>query len=72
MQYFSARFGFHFLHTLLVLLLEPVNENLHNSSHYDNENEELLVLGDVQNTNDTEEEKEEGGTKGEDWDEVRI
>lgn len=53
-----------------MLLLEPVSENLHNSPHHDDENEEVLVLDDVQNLTDTQEEKEEGGTKGEDWDEV--
>ncbi|XP_071318211.1 NBR1 autophagy cargo receptor a isoform X1 [Trachinotus anak] len=53
-----------------VLLLEPVNENLHISSHHDNTDEEVVVLDDVQSTKDAQEEKEEGGTRGEDWDEV--
>ncbi|XP_026207128.1 NBR1 autophagy cargo receptor a isoform X1 [Anabas testudineus] len=50
-----------------VPLLEAVNENLHNSSHHDKEDEDVVVLDDLQNIK---EEKEEGGTKGEDWDEV--
>ncbi|XP_037319656.2 NBR1 autophagy cargo receptor a isoform X2 [Pungitius pungitius] len=50
-----------------VLLLEPANENLHVSSDHDIEAEEVLVLEDVQ---DIPEEKEEGGTKGEEWEEV--
>ncbi|TMS22318.1 Next to BRCA1 gene 1 protein [Larimichthys crocea] len=53
-----------------VLLLVPVNENLHLSSHHDNEDEEVMVLADMQNMRDTHEEKEEGGTRGEDWEEV--
>ncbi|KAM7370478.1 hypothetical protein PAMP_010025 [Pampus punctatissimus] len=45
-------------------------ENLHVSSHHDNEDEEVVVLEDIQNLNtDTHEEKDDG-TKGEDWDEV--
>lgn len=31
-----------------------------------------MVLDDMQNMRDTQEEKEEGGTKGEDWEEVRV
>lgn len=31
-----------------------------------------MILEEMQNIKDTQEEKEEGGTKGEDWDEVRI
>lgn len=53
-----------------VLLLEPANENLHINSHHDMEVEEVIVLDDMQNMRDTQEEKEEGGTKGEDWEEV--
>ncbi|XP_040923111.1 NBR1 autophagy cargo receptor a isoform X2 [Toxotes jaculatrix] len=49
-------------------LLEPVNENPHNTSHHENEDEEVVVLDDVQSMKDTQE--EEGGNKGEDWDEV--
>ncbi|XP_035468238.1 NBR1 autophagy cargo receptor a isoform X2 [Scophthalmus maximus] len=44
-----------------VLLLEPVNENLQVTSHHENEDEEVVVLDEMQ---------EEGGTRGEDWDEV--
>ncbi|XP_033975088.1 NBR1 autophagy cargo receptor a isoform X1 [Trematomus bernacchii] len=50
------------------VLLEPANENLHTSSHHDIENEE--VIDDMQNMAEIQEEKEEGGTKGEDWEEV--
>ncbi|GAA6214577.1 next to BRCA1 gene 1 protein-like [Lates japonicus] len=53
-----------------VLLLEPANENLQISSHHENEDEEITVLDNVQTMKDTQEEKEEGGTRGEDWDEV--
>uniref|UniRef100_UPI0037E9B5A6 NBR1 autophagy cargo receptor a isoform X4 n=1 Tax=Semicossyphus pulcher TaxID=241346 RepID=UPI0037E9B5A6 len=53
-----------------VLLLEPANENLEISSHSDKEDEEVMVLNDMQNMRDTQEEREEGGTKGEDWEEV--
>ncbi|XP_042363391.1 NBR1 autophagy cargo receptor a [Plectropomus leopardus] len=53
-----------------VILLEPANENLHVSSHHDNEDEEVMVLNDMQNMRRIQEEKEEGGTKGEDWEEV--
>ncbi|XP_037611625.1 NBR1 autophagy cargo receptor a isoform X2 [Sebastes umbrosus] len=53
-----------------VLLLEPANENLHINLHHDMENEEVMILDDMQNMRDTQEEKEEGGTKGEDWEEV--
>lgn len=49
-----------------------MNENVHNSSPHDKEDEEVVVLDDMQNTKDTQEEKDEGGTKGEDWDEVRF
>ncbi|XP_029384061.1 NBR1 autophagy cargo receptor a [Echeneis naucrates] len=52
------------------LLQEPVNENLHISLHHDNTDEEVLVLDDIQNVKESQEEKEEGGTRGEDWDEV--
>lgn len=58
-----------FILYLQVPLLEGVNENLHNSSHHDKEDEDVVVLDDLQNIK---EEKEEGGTKGEDWDEVRF
>ncbi|XP_036936837.1 NBR1 autophagy cargo receptor a [Acanthopagrus latus] len=50
-----------------VILLEPVNENLHISSLHDNEDEEVMGLDDMR---DAHEEKEEGGTRGEDWEEV--
>ncbi|XP_010786940.1 next to BRCA1 gene 1 protein-like, partial [Notothenia coriiceps] len=50
------------------VLQEPANENLHTSSHHDIENEE--VIDDMQNMAEIQEEKEEGGTKGEDWEEV--
>lgn len=49
-----------------VLLLEPASENLHISSHDDNEEEEVLGLDDMQNMKDTQKEK----AKGEDWEEV--
>lgn len=52
-----------------VILLEPVNENLHISSLHDNEDEEVMGLDDMR---DAHEEKEEGGTRGEDWEEVRF
>lgn len=55
-----------------VILLEPVNENLHISSHNDNEDEEVMGLDDMQHMRDAQEEKEEGGTRGEDWEEVRF
>ncbi|XP_044192868.1 NBR1 autophagy cargo receptor a isoform X2 [Thunnus albacares] len=48
---------------------EPETENLHISSHHDNEDEEVVVLDEMQNVKDTQKEKE-SGTKGEDWDEV--
>lgn len=51
-----------------VLLLEPANENLHTSSHHDKD-QEVTVLDDMQNMRDIQE-KEEDGTKGEDWEEV--
>ncbi|KAG8008773.1 Next to BRCA1 gene 1 protein [Nibea albiflora] len=60
----------HSSHKPQVLLLVPTNENLHLSSHHDNEDEEVMVLADMQNMRDTHEEKEEGGTRGEDWEEV--
>lgn len=47
-------------------------ENLRVSSHHDNEDEEAMVLDDLQNMRDPQEEKEEGGTKGEDWEEVSF
>ena len=58
-------------------MLEPANENLHISSHHDieeeeEEEEEVMVLEDMQTMRDVQEEKEEGGTRGEDWEEVRI
>ncbi len=31
-----------------------------------------MGLDDMQNMRDTQEEKEEGGTKGEDWEEVSV
>ncbi|XP_062298022.1 NBR1 autophagy cargo receptor a [Scomber scombrus] len=53
-------------------MLEPEIENLHGSSQHDSEDddedEEVVVLDDMQNMKDTQE--KEGGTKGEDWDEV--
>ncbi|XP_034717348.1 NBR1 autophagy cargo receptor a isoform X5 [Etheostoma cragini] len=52
------------------VLLEPANENLHISSHHDNEDEEVMVLDDMENMRDSQDEKEEGGIKGEDWEEV--
>ncbi|XP_039643576.1 NBR1 autophagy cargo receptor a isoform X4 [Perca fluviatilis] len=52
------------------VLLEPANENLHISSHQDNEDEEVMVLDDLENMRDSQDEREEGGTKGEDWEEV--
>ncbi|XP_035853142.1 NBR1 autophagy cargo receptor a isoform X5 [Sander lucioperca] len=52
------------------VLLEPANENLHIGSHHDNEDEEVMVLDDRENMRDSQDEKEEGGTKGEDWEEV--
>ncbi|KAM7381236.1 hypothetical protein PAMA_012198 [Pampus argenteus] len=45
-------------------------ENLHVSSHHDDEDEEVVVLEDIQNLNTDTHEEKEGGTKGEDWDEV--
>ncbi|KAM9336709.1 NBR1 autophagy cargo receptor a [Symphorus nematophorus] len=53
-----------------VFLLEPTNENLHISSHHDNEDEEVVGLHDMQHMRDAQLEKEEGGTRGEDWEEV--
>ncbi|XP_035516899.1 NBR1 autophagy cargo receptor a isoform X1 [Morone saxatilis] len=53
-----------------VLLLEPVNENLRIGSHHDDEDEEVMVLNDLQKMRDPLEEKAEGGTRGEDWEEV--
>uniref|UniRef100_A0A8C4HTJ1 NBR1 autophagy cargo receptor a n=1 Tax=Dicentrarchus labrax TaxID=13489 RepID=A0A8C4HTJ1_DICLA len=53
-----------------VLLLEPANENLRIGSHHDNEDEEVMVLNDLQKMRDPLEEKAEGGTRGEDWEEV--
>ncbi|XP_047464560.1 NBR1 autophagy cargo receptor a isoform X2 [Mugil cephalus] len=51
-----------------VLLLEPENENPHLGSHQNNEDKDVFHA--LQNLKDDEEEKEEGGAKGEDWDEV--
>ncbi|XP_058477064.1 NBR1 autophagy cargo receptor a [Solea solea] len=48
------------------LLQEPVTEDMYISSH-DKEDEEAMVLDDIKVT---QEEREEGRTKGEDWDEV--
>ncbi|XP_053269468.1 NBR1 autophagy cargo receptor a isoform X1 [Pleuronectes platessa] len=53
-----------------VLLLEPVTENLHTSSRRDLEDEEVLVLDEMQIMKVTQEEKDEGAAKGDDWDEV--
>ncbi|XP_070707663.1 NBR1 autophagy cargo receptor a isoform X2 [Pempheris klunzingeri] len=55
-----------------VLLLEPVIENLHISSQpqHDNKDEEVMALDDLQNMRGPQEEKEEVGAKGEDWEEV--
>ncbi|XP_069016244.1 NBR1 autophagy cargo receptor a isoform X7 [Embiotoca jacksoni] len=50
-----------------VLLLEPENENLHISSHHNNEDKEMSAT--METMKDDQEEKEEGGAKGEDWDE---
>ncbi|KAM8836345.1 NBR1 autophagy cargo receptor a isoform 2-T2 [Spinachia spinachia] len=47
-----------------VLLLKPASENLHISS------DEVLDLEDMQGVRGTPEEKEEGGAKGEEWEEV--
>ncbi|XP_032357958.1 NBR1 autophagy cargo receptor a isoform X5 [Etheostoma spectabile] len=52
------------------VLLEPANENLHIGSHHNNEDEEVMVLDDMGNMRDSQDEKEEGGIKGEDWEEV--
>lgn len=49
-----------------------MNENLHNTSHHDDESEEVLVLDDELDVTDSQEEREEGGAKGDDWDEVRF
>uniref|UniRef100_A0AAQ4QHU7 NBR1 autophagy cargo receptor a n=1 Tax=Gasterosteus aculeatus aculeatus TaxID=481459 RepID=A0AAQ4QHU7_GASAC len=49
-----------------VLLLEPANEDLHISSDHDIEEEEVLVPEDMHDM----EHKEDGGTKGEEWEEV--
>lgn len=57
-----------FFSHLTVLLLEPASENLHISSHDDNEEEEVLGLDDMQNMKDTQKEK----AKGEDWEEVSF
>uniref|UniRef100_A0A3Q1EFA7 NBR1 autophagy cargo receptor a n=1 Tax=Acanthochromis polyacanthus TaxID=80966 RepID=A0A3Q1EFA7_9TELE len=51
-----------------VLLLQPETENLHAASHPDNEDKE--VLNAMQSVKENPDEKEEGGTRGEDWDEV--
>ncbi|XP_026171460.1 NBR1 autophagy cargo receptor a isoform X2 [Mastacembelus armatus] len=53
-----------------VLLLEPVNEILQYSPHRDNEDEEAVLLNDTKNMKDSQEERDEGATKREDWDEV--
>ncbi|XP_069373498.1 NBR1 autophagy cargo receptor a isoform X2 [Paralichthys olivaceus] len=53
-----------------VLLLEPVTENVHISSLRDTEDEEVVVLDEMQIMKVTQEEKDEGAAKGEDWDEV--
>nr|XP_019967934.1 PREDICTED: next to BRCA1 gene 1 protein-like [Paralichthys olivaceus] len=53
-----------------VLLLEPVTENVHISSLRDTEDEEVVVLDEMQVMKVTQEEKDEGAAKGEDWDEV--
>jgi len=55
-----------------VHLPEPATENLHISSQPGTEEEEVPVLEDMQNMRDIHEEKEDGGTKGEDWEEVRF
>ncbi|XP_035804072.1 NBR1 autophagy cargo receptor a isoform X2 [Amphiprion ocellaris] len=51
-----------------VLLLQPETENLHVASHPGSEDKE--VLNAMQSMKENPDEKEEGGTKGEDWDEV--
>lgn len=53
------------------VLLEPVGETMHTRSHLEDEDEEVEVLDDAQTMKDCQEEKDEAGTKGEDWDEVR-
>ncbi|KAM4524774.1 NBR1 autophagy cargo receptor a isoform 3-T3 [Odontesthes bonariensis] len=51
-----------------VLLLEPEKENQQVRSHDDNEDKELLHA--LQTMRDDQDEKEEVGARGEDWDEV--
>lgn len=51
------------------LLLEPEKVTVHASSHLDNE-EEVVVLTDTEDLKAAEDEKEEQGTRGEEWDEV--
>lgn len=53
------------------LLLDPEKVTVHASSHLDNE-EEVVVLTDTEDLKAAEDEKEEQGTRGEEWDEVRI
>ncbi|KAM6896952.1 NBR1 autophagy cargo receptor a [Xenentodon cancila] len=54
--------------TKQILLLGPDDENLHVSSHLKPEDKEVVCA--VQNMKDNHEEKEEGGARGDDWDEV--
>ncbi|XP_072230108.1 NBR1 autophagy cargo receptor a isoform X4 [Leuresthes tenuis] len=51
-----------------VLLLEPEKENQQIRSHEDNEDKEVFHA--LQTMRDHQDEREEGGTRGEDWDEV--
>ncbi|CAJ1080170.1 NBR1 autophagy cargo receptor a isoform X1 [Xyrichtys novacula] len=53
-----------------VHLLEPTSENLQISSPPDREDEEVMVLNEMQNMRGPQEEREGGGNKGEDWEEV--
>ncbi|XP_030610305.1 NBR1 autophagy cargo receptor a isoform X1 [Archocentrus centrarchus] len=50
--------------------LEPENKNLHISSLHYSEDKEFVVSDPTQNMTDDREEKEEGRSKREDWDEV--
>uniref|UniRef100_A0A1A8HFN9 Neighbor of brca1 gene 1 n=1 Tax=Nothobranchius korthausae TaxID=1143690 RepID=A0A1A8HFN9_9TELE len=51
-----------------VVLLEPEKQNLNAGLQHDNEDKE--VLRTMQNMKPTNEQKQEGGARGEDWDEV--
>lgn len=50
-----------------VPLLEPVNETLE-GSHHGNEDDEVVDLDVIEDTRNA----QDGGTRGEDWEEVRF